>query len=119
MPTTPAGEIGHDDVVGEVQLWFVENPPAPRAVASTLEGTPEVPPSPELARACRSAGRGVTINSPSIRISDALNVDLAPDGTVYGIELLNANEQLQAGDNGTLVVINEALGQRREISLVK
>jgi uncharacterized protein YuzE len=55
----------------------------------------------------------------TIRISDALNVDLAPDGTVYGIELLNANEQLQAGDNGTLVVINEALGQRREISLTK
>ena len=71
MPTTPAGEIGHDDVVDEVQLWLVENPPAPRAVASTLEGTPEVPPSPELARACRSAGRGVTINSPS-RISATL-----------------------------------------------
>ena len=53
----------------------------------------------------------------TIRISEALNVDVAPDGTVYGIELLNANEQLQAGDNGTLVVVNEALGQRREISL--
>ncbi len=34
----------------------------------------------------------------TIRVSDALNVDIAPDGTVYGIELLNANEQLQAGD---------------------
>lgn len=55
----------------------------------------------------------------TIRISDALNVDLAPDGTVYGIELLNANEQLQASDNGTLVVINEALGDRREIPLMK
>jgi uncharacterized protein YuzE len=32
----------------------------------------------------------------TIRLSDELNVDLAPDGTVYGIELLNANEQLRA-----------------------
>jgi uncharacterized protein YuzE len=53
----------------------------------------------------------------TIRVSDELNVDLAPDGTVYGIELLNANEQLESGDDGTLVVVNEALGQRREISL--
>ena len=30
----------------------------------------------------------------SIRISDELVVDVAPDGSVYGIELLNANEQL-------------------------
>lgn len=55
----------------------------------------------------------------TIRVSDALNVDIAPDGTVYGIELLNANEQLQAGDDGDLVVINEALGQRRQMSLTK
>ena len=53
----------------------------------------------------------------TIRINDALNVDIAPDGTVYGFELLNANEQLQASDNGTLVVVNEAVGERREISL--
>ena len=53
----------------------------------------------------------------TIRISDAINVDLAPDGTVYGFELLNANEQLQASDNGALVVVNEALGERREIRL--
>ncbi|MBI4518805.1 MAG: DUF2283 domain-containing protein [Deltaproteobacteria bacterium] len=55
----------------------------------------------------------------TIRISDELNVDMAPDGTVYGIELLNANEQLRAGDNGALVVINEALGERREMPLAK
>jgi uncharacterized protein YuzE len=53
----------------------------------------------------------------TIRISDELNVDIAPDGTVYGIELLNANEQLRASDDGALVVINEALGDRREIPL--
>lgn len=54
----------------------------------------------------------------TIRISEALNVDLAPDGTVYGIELLNANEQLQASDDGTLIVVNEAIGERREMRLI-
>jgi uncharacterized protein YuzE len=58
-----------------------------------------------------------TAQVETIRISDELNVDLAPDGTVYGIELLNVNSQLRAEDNGTLVVINEAVGQRREIPL--
>ena len=54
----------------------------------------------------------------TIRISEELNVDLAPDGTVYGIELLNANEQLQASDDGALIVINEAIGERREMRLM-
>ena len=63
----------------------------------------------------RLQGEGAQVET--IRINDALNVDLAPDGTVYGFELLNANEQLQASDRGTLVVVNEALGERREIRL--
>ena len=54
----------------------------------------------------------------TIRVSDALNVDMSPDGTVYGVELLNANEQLQASDDGTLVVVNEAIGERTEIRLI-
>ncbi len=53
----------------------------------------------------------------TIRLSDEINVDLAPDGTVYGIELLNANEQLFKVDQGKLVVINEAAGGRQEINL--
>ena len=61
--------------------------------------------------------REKTADVETIRVSDALNVDVAPDGTVYGIELLNANEQLQASDDGTLVVINEALGKREAIPL--
>ena len=52
-----------------------------------------------------------------IRVSDELVVDLAPDGTVYGIELLNANEQLRRGGMGELVVINEATGSRAELPL--
>jgi uncharacterized protein YuzE len=54
----------------------------------------------------------------TIRVSDELNVDMAPDGTVYGIELLNANAQLKTEDNGNLIVINEASGSRRELPLV-
>jgi len=54
----------------------------------------------------------------TIRISEELNVDLAPDGTVYGFELLNANEQLRAGDDGALIVVNEAIGERRELRLI-
>jgi len=60
-----------------------------------------------------------TAEVETIRISDELHVDLAPDGTVYGIELLNANQQLQAADNGALVVVDEALGERHEIPLAK
>ncbi len=53
----------------------------------------------------------------TIRVSDELNVDVAPDGTVYGIELLNANAQLRGEDAGALVAIDEAIGDRREIPL--
>lgn len=53
----------------------------------------------------------------TIRISDELNVDIAPDGTIYGLELLNANEQLNREDMGKLLVINEATGEESELSL--
>jgi len=55
----------------------------------------------------------------SIKVSDELIVDIAPDGTVYGIELLNANEQLQREGMGELVVINEATGEHTELPLTK
>ena len=51
----------------------------------------------------------------TIRISDEMCVDMAPDGTIYGIELLNANSLLRAEDQGNLVVINEAIGDRKQI----
>ena len=51
----------------------------------------------------------------TIRISGEVNIDLSPDGTVAGIELLNANEQLQASDDGNLIVTGEAEG--REVTL--
>lgn len=52
----------------------------------------------------------------TLRISDELNIDMAPDGTVYGIELLNANEQLTGTDGRRLVVVDEADGQTRELA---
>ena len=55
----------------------------------------------------------------TLHLSDELNVDLAPDGTLYGIELLNANKQLAQADNGMLIVASEALGKPREIPLVE
>ncbi len=53
----------------------------------------------------------------TVCVSEDLNVDLAPDGTVYGIELLNANEQLRAGDGGKLIVVSQPSGQEREVTL--
>jgi uncharacterized protein YuzE len=52
----------------------------------------------------------------TIRVSDELNVDLAPDGSVYGIELLNANHQLRAGDEGRLVVVDPS-GEERSLKV--
>ncbi len=53
----------------------------------------------------------------TLRISDELNVDMAPDGTVYGIELLNANEQLTGADGRRLLVVDEPDGQTRVLAL--
>ena len=53
----------------------------------------------------------------AIPVGDQLIVDMAPDGTVYGIELLNANEQLRRDDAGGLVFINEATGERADLPL--
>ena len=55
----------------------------------------------------------------TVRLSDEVNVDLAPDGTVYGIELLNANAQLRAADGGRFVVVDEVAGHRIEVPLPK
>jgi len=51
----------------------------------------------------------------TLSVSNDMNIDIAPDGTVYGVELLNPKEQL-TGDRGLLVV--ELGGQRQEIALV-
>ena len=61
--------------------------------------------------------REKTAEVETIRVSDELNIDLAPDGTIYGIELLNANEQLRAGDGGRIVVVDEANVEERALAL--
>ena len=53
----------------------------------------------------------------TIHVSEELNVDLTPDGTIYGVELLNANHQLWDLAGGNLVVENEATGARIEVPL--
>jgi uncharacterized protein YuzE len=53
----------------------------------------------------------------TIAVSDELNVDIAADGTVYGIELLNANEQLAADGLRGLVFENKVSGQTAKIPL--
>ena len=61
--------------------------------------------------------RPSTAEVETIRVSDEINVDLAPDGTVAGIELLNANEQLRASDGGQLIVTDEAAGRETKVAL--
>lgn len=58
-----------------------------------------------------------TAEVETIQLGDALNVDIAPDGTVHGIELLNANEQLRGDNGGHFVVVNEAAGKTEDILL--
>lgn len=53
----------------------------------------------------------------TIKISDEINVDISPDGTIYGIELLNANKQLRKEDKGKFLIINEATGEKAEVAL--
>ena len=58
-----------------------------------------------------------TAQVETIKLSDEVNVDMAPDGTVYGIELLNANRQLSADQLGKLVIVNEESGESTEVKL--
>lgn len=53
----------------------------------------------------------------TLQLSETLLVDLAPDGTIYGIEFLNANEQLRDHEAIRLIVTNEATGKVAEVSL--
>lgn len=52
----------------------------------------------------------------TLKLSDEILIDLSPDGTLYGIDLLNANEQLKAADAGRLVVVDQT-GEEHAIPL--
>jgi len=51
----------------------------------------------------------------TVQVSEELNIDLAPNGKVYGIELLNAKEQLIRGKK--ISFTNESTGKARELPL--
>jgi len=55
--------------------------------------------------------REKTMEVKTIHISDELNIDISPDGKIYGIELLNANEQLQFTKEGKFTFIDKSTGK--------
>lgn len=52
-----------------------------------------------------------------IVISGELNIDLAPDGSLYGIELLYGNEQLKAGDGRRLILVDPKSGAEHALKV--
>lgn len=53
----------------------------------------------------------------TIKISDELNVDISPDGKIYGLELMNANEQLGITDRSIFTFINEKSNKKFELPI--
>ncbi len=53
----------------------------------------------------------------TIEVSDELNVDIGPDGRVYGIELLNANQQLGSQRVKKLIIENRRSGKKSQYAL--
>jgi uncharacterized protein YuzE len=53
----------------------------------------------------------------TVQVSEDVNIDLAPDGSVYGVELLNANEQLGRTNGRAVVVTNEETGEVQRLAL--
>ena len=47
----------------------------------------------------------------TMRVSDELYIDISPNGKVYGIELLNAKEQLSLIRGSQFVFKNESSGK--------
>ncbi len=53
----------------------------------------------------------------SLKISEDLVIDMAGDGSIYGIELLNLSEQLFGDKAAELVVYNENTGHQEIMKL--
>jgi uncharacterized protein YuzE len=51
----------------------------------------------------------------TVQVSEEMNIDLSPDGKVYGIELLDAREQLIKGKK--ISFVDESTGKARELPL--
>lgn len=52
----------------------------------------------------------------TLTLSDEVNIDVSPEGKIYGIELLNANEQLKSQDN-ELVFTDMVTGKKTKIPI--
>ena len=50
----------------------------------------------------------------TIMLSAEVNIDISPDGRIYGIELLNANDQLKLKNN-ELIFIDTLTGRKIKI----
>jgi uncharacterized protein YuzE len=53
----------------------------------------------------------------SLKVSEDLVVDMGPDGSIYGIELLNLREQLFADRVTDLILYNENTGNKKEVEI--
>jgi uncharacterized protein YuzE len=53
----------------------------------------------------------------AVRLSEDVLIDMGPDGTICGIELLNANEQLRGSDGGQFVFVDPRTGEERQLTL--
>ncbi len=51
-------------------------------------------------------------NVSTISLSDEVNIDIAPNGTIYGIELLNAKKQLRGGKNQLSFTVSDLVSQK-------
>ena len=53
----------------------------------------------------------------TVVLSEDLLLDMGPDGTVYGLELLNANEQLRTAGLAQLEIENLESGETTRVKL--
>ena len=53
----------------------------------------------------------------TLHISEEVNIDVSPDGKIYGIELLNANDQLKEAKKKHFTLTNESTGKSLRVPL--
>lgn len=54
----------------------------------------------------------------SIKMSEDLVIDIAPDGSIYGIELLNVKEQMFGDNLKQILLLNENTGAQKAVELL-
>lgn len=59
---------------------------------------------------------GAPVDIETVELNEELNVDLMPNGRVYGLELLNANSYLGV-DGARILIENQQTGRSLNISL--